>query len=185
VAEAPDLDDIDRRMNGAMSALRQELASLRTGRASASMLDPVTVVAYGVPTPISQVATINVPEPRMIVLNVWDKSMVGATEKAISNSGLGVNPIVDGPLIRIPIPELNEERRRELAKVAGQYAEKARIAIRNVRRGGMDQVKKAKADGLSEDEQKKVSEQIQSLTDRHVKNVDDAVSAKEAEIMQV
>jgi ribosome recycling factor len=121
----------------------------------------------------------------MIVLNVWDKSMVGATEKAISNSGLGVNPIVDGPLIRIPIPELNEERRRELAKVAGQYAEKARIAIRNVRRGGMDQVKKAKADGLSEDEQKKVSEQIQSLTDRHVKNVDDAASAKEAEIMQV
>ncbi|MEM1421700.1 MAG: ribosome recycling factor [Pseudomonadota bacterium] len=179
------MEDLNRRMDGAISSLKQEFASLRTGRASANMLDPVTVEAYGSPTPINQVGTINVPEPRMLVVNVWDKSLVGAVDKAIRNSGLGVNPVVDGTLLRIPIPELNEERRRELAKVAGQYAEKARVAIRNVRRDGMDQIKKAKSDGMSEDEQKLYQDEIQSLTDGEVAKVDAALSSKEEEIMQV
>lgn len=181
----PDLDDLERRMSGALASLRQEFGSLRTGRASASMLDPVMVEAYGAPTPITQIATVNVPEPRMITLNVWDKSLVGVADKALRSSGLGVNPVVDGTLIRIPIPELNEERRRELAKVAGQYAEKARVAIRNVRRDGMDEIKKAKADGLSEDEQKLYSDEIQALTDKQIAAVDAAVADKEKEIMQV
>lgn len=185
MADAPELDELGRRMDGAISALRQEFASLRTGRASASMLDPVTVEAYGAPTPVTQVATVNVPEPRMIVLNVWDKSMIGAVDKALRSSGLGVNPVVDGTIIRIPIPELNEERRRELAKVAGQYAEKARVAVRNVRRDGLDQLKKAKAAGLSEDEQKQLADKIQGLTDKHIAAVDSALADKEAEIMQV
>ncbi|MEL6317483.1 MAG: ribosome recycling factor [Pseudomonadota bacterium] len=185
MAEGPDLDDLERRMEGAINALKTDLASLRTGRASASMLDPVTVEAYGSTTPLNQVGTINVPEPRMLVLNVWDKSLVGPVDKAFRNSGLGVNPVVDGTLIRIPIPELNEERRRELAKVAGQYAEKARVAIRNVRRDGMDEIKKAKADGLSEDEQKLYSDEIQALTDKQIAAVDAAVADKEKEIMQV
>ncbi|MYH57252.1 MAG: ribosome recycling factor, partial [Boseongicola sp. SB0675_bin_26] len=136
-----DLDDIERRMDGAMNALRQEFLTLRTGRASASMLEPITVDAYGATTPVNQVGTVNVPEPRMITVNVWDKNMVAAVEKAIRDSGLGINPVTDGTIIRLPIPELNEERRRELSRVAGQYAESARIAIRNVRRDGMDQVK--------------------------------------------
>ena len=185
MADGPDLDDLLRRMEGAVGAFKTDMASLRTGRASASMLDPVTVEAYGSPTPINQVGTINVPEPRMIVLNVWDKGLVGPVEKAIRNSGLGVNPVVDGTLIRIPIPELNEERRRELAKVAGQYAEKARVAIRNVRRDGMDDVKKAKADGLSEDDQKLFADEIQELTDKQIALVDSALAEKEKEIMQV
>ena len=185
MAEGPDLDDLKRRMSGAVDSLKHDLASLRTGRASASMLDPVTVEAYGQQTPVNQVGTINVPEPRMLVLNVWDKGMVGAVDKAIRNSGLGVNPVVDGTLIRIPIPELNEERRKELAKVAGQYGEKARVAIRNVRRDGMDQIKKAKADGFSEDEQKLAADEIQKLTDAQIALVDQAIADKEKEIMQV
>ncbi len=185
MSDEPDLDDLERRMEGAIGALKTEFASLRTGRASASMLEPVMVEAYGSPTPLNQIGTINVPEPRLVVLNVWDKSLVGAAEKAIRSSGLGVNPVVDGTLIRVPIPELNEERRRELTKVAGQYAEKARVAIRNVRRDGMDQIKKAKAGGLSEDEQKLYSDEIQALTDKLIAAVDAALAEKDKEIMQI
>lgn len=184
-AEAPDLDELERRMDGAIASLKTKLASLRTGRASATMLEPVMVEAYGQATPINQVGTVTVPEPRMIVLNIWDKGLVGAAEKAIRNSGLGVNPVVDGTLIRIPIPELNEERRRELTKVAGGYAEETRIAIRNIRRDGMDQIKKAKADGLPEDDQKLYSDEVQTLTDKKIGVVDTALVDKEKEIMQV
>lgn len=180
-----DLGDLERRMDGAMSALRGEFASLRTGRASASMLDPVMVEAYGSAMPINQVGTINVPEPRMVLVNVWDKALVNAVDKAIRNSGLGLNPQIDGTILRLPIPELNEERRRELSRVAAQYAEHARVAIRNVRRDGMDQVKKAKNDGMSEDDQKIWSDEIQEITDRHIALVDTALEAKQEEIMQV
>jgi ribosome recycling factor len=180
-----DLDDLKRRMDGAIAALRTEFGSLRTGRASASMLEPVMVEAYGQMTPINQVGTVNVPEPRMVTINVWDKSMVGKVEKAIRESGLGINPQLNGTIIMLPIPELNEERRRELTKVAAQYAEHARVAIRNLRRDGMDQVKKAKAGGMSEDEQKLWSEEIQELTDRFISQVDAQLETKQAEIMQV
>ncbi|MEM8791104.1 MAG: ribosome recycling factor [Pseudomonadota bacterium] len=180
-----DVDDLTRRMDGAIGALRTEFASLRTGRASASMLDPVMVEAYGAPTPINQVGTINVPEPRMVTVNVWDKSLVAVVDKAIRTSGLGINPVVDGTVLRLPIPELNEERRRELTKVAGQYAESAKVAIRNVRRDGMDQIKKAKGDGMSEDDQKVWSEEIQELTDKYIKQVDEALETKQEEIMQI
>ncbi|MCV6587371.1 MAG: ribosome recycling factor [Marinibacterium sp.] len=180
-----DTDDLQRRMDGAMSALKTEFASLRTGRASASMLEPVTVEAYGQRTPINQVGTVNVPEPRMVTINVWDKSMVGAVEKAIRESGLGINPQLNGTIIMLPIPELNEERRRELGKVAGQYAESARVAIRNVRRDGMDQIKKAKADGMSEDDQKFWEAEVQDLTDKMIAAVDTALETKQSEIMQV
>ncbi len=180
-----DTDDLERRMDGAMSALRTEFASLRTGRASASMLEPVMVEAYGQKTPINQVGTVNVPEPRMVTINVWDKSMVGAVEKAIRESGLGINPQLNGTIIMLPIPELNEERRKELTRVAAQYAENARVAVRNIRRDGMDQVKKAKADGLSEDDQKFWENEVQDMTDRFIKSVDDALETKQSEIMQV
>ncbi|EEX10894.1 ribosome recycling factor [Ruegeria lacuscaerulensis ITI-1157] len=180
-----DIDDLKRRMEGAMANLRTEFASLRTGRASASMLDPIMVDAYGSMTPINQVGTVNVPEPRMVTINVWDKSLVGKVEKAIRESGLGINPQLNGTIIMLPIPELNEERRRELGKVAGHYAEHARVAIRNVRRDGMDQIKKAKANGLSEDDQKFWENEVQELTDQMIKAVDTALEAKQAEIMQV
>ena len=180
-----DLDDLERRMKGAMASLRTEFASLRTGRASASMLEPVQVEAYGQMTPINQVGTVNVPEPRMVTINVWDKSLVNKVEKAIRESGLGINPQTNGPIIMLPIPELNEERRRELTKVASQYAEHARVALRNVRRDGMDKIKKAKADGMSEDDQKFWETAVQQLTDSFVKQVDDALEHKQAEIMQV
>ena len=180
-----DTDDLQRRMGGAMGALKTEFASLRTGRASASMLEPITVEAYGQRTPINQVGTVNVPEPRMVTVNVWDKSMVNAVEKAIRESGLGINPQLNGTIIMLPIPELNEERRRELTRVAAQYAENARGAIRNIRRDGMDQVKKAKADGISEDDQKFWESEVQDLTDKSIKAVDAALEAKQAEIMQV
>lgn len=180
-----DLDDIERRMEGALSALQGDFASLRTGRASASMLDAINVEAYGSATPINQVGTVNVPEPRMVTINVWDKTLVNAVDKAIRSSGLGLNPVMDGTLLRMPIPELNEERRRELSKVAGQYAEQARVAIRNVRRDGMDQIKKAKADGMSEDEQKLYGDEIQTLTDAAIAKVDKSLDAKQEEIMQV
>ena len=180
-----DLDDLERRMDGAMTALRQEFLTLRTGRASTSMLEPVMVDAYGAMTPINQVGTVNVPEPRMITVNVWDKSMTGKVEKAIRESGLGINPVVDGTIIRLPIPELNEERRRELTKVAGQYAESARVAIRNVRRDGMDQIKKAKSDGMSEDDQKFWEGAVQELTDKAIEKIDGALESKQEEIMQV
>lgn len=180
-----DTDAIQRRMDGAMAALKTEFASLRTGRASASIVEPIQVEAYGQMTPINQLGTVNVPEPRMVVINVWDKAMVGKVEKAIRESGIGINPVTDGPLIRLPIPELNEERRRELTKVAAQYAEQAKVAIRNVRRDGMDQIKKAKAQGMSEDDQKFWSDEVQELTDKAIAAVDKALEAKQAEIMQV
>ena len=180
-----DTDDLQRRMDGALGALRTEFASLRTGRASASMLEPITVEAYGQRTPINQVGTVNVPEPRMVTINVWDKSMVNAVEKSIRESGLGINPQLNGTIIMLPIPELNEERRKELTRVAAQYAEHARVAVRNIRRDGMDQVKKAKSDGLSEDDQKFWEDEVQSLTDTMIKAVDTSVEKKQAEIMQV
>ena len=180
-----DVEAIERRMEGAQAALRNEFASLRTGRASASMLDPVTVEAYGSPTPINQLGTITVPEPRMVLINVWDKSLVNAVDRAIRNSGLGINPQMDGTILRLPIPELNEERRRELSKVAGQYAEHARIAVRNVRRDGMDQLKRAKAAGMSEDDQKMWHDEIQELTDAAIRRIDAALEAKQDEIMQI
>jgi ribosome recycling factor len=180
-----DLDDLERRMSGALNVLRSEFASLRTGRASTGMLEPIQVDAYGTSMPLNQCATINVPEPRMITVNVWDKSLIGAVEKAIRTSALGINPVVEGTLMRLPIPELNEERRRELTKVAGQYAESARVAIRNVRRDGMDQIKKANAAGMSEDEQKIYHDEIQELTDAAIKKVDESLAIKQEEIMQV
>ncbi len=180
-----DVDDLERRMDGALTSLRGEFASLRTGRASAQMLDPVMVDAYGAMTPINQVGTVNVPEPRMVTVNVWDKSLVGKVEKAIRESGLGINPQLNGTIIMLPIPELNEERRRELTKVAAQYAENARVAARNVRRDGMDQIKKAKTQGMSEDDQKLWETEVQDLTDAHIEKVDQALEVKQAEIMQV
>ena len=180
-----DTDDLERRMKGAMESLRHEFQSLRTGRASASMIDPVMVDAYGSPTPINQVGTVNVPEPRMVTINVWDKALVGKVEKAIRESGLGINPQLNGTIIMLPIPELNEERRRELTKVAAQYSESARVAIRNVRRDGMDQIKKAKSSGMAEDDQKFWESAVQDLTDKMIAEVDKALEAKQAEIMQV
>jgi ribosome recycling factor len=180
-----DTDAIQRRMDGAMAALKTEFSSLRTGRASAALVEPIQVEAYGQMTPINQLGTVNVPEPRMVVINVWDKGMISKVEKAIRESGIGINPVTDGPLIRLPIPELNEERRRELTKVAAQYAESAKVAIRNVRRDGMDQIKKAKAQGMSEDDQKFWSDEVQDLTDKAIAAVDKALEAKQAEIMQV
>jgi ribosome recycling factor len=180
-----DIDDLKRRMDGAMNALRHEFASLRTGRASASLVEPIHVDAYGQMTPVNQLGTVNVPEPRMVTINVWDKGMVGKVEKAIRESGLGINPQLNGTIIMLPIPELNEERRRELTKVASQYAEHARVAIRNIRRDGMDQIKKAKAAGMAEDDQKMWHDEVQDLTDKHIAGVDKALEAKQAEIMQV
>lgn len=180
-----DTDDLERRMKGAMESLRHEFASLRTGRASASMVEPVMVDAYGSLTPINQVGTVNVPEPRMVTINVWDKALVNKVEKAIRDSGLGINPQLNGTIIMLPIPELNEERRRDLTKVAAQYAESARVAIRNVRRDGMDQIKKAKGAGMAEDDQKFWENAVQELTDRSISDVDKALEAKQAEIMQV
>ncbi|MBW0157902.1 ribosome recycling factor [Sedimentimonas flavescens] len=180
-----DTDDLERRMDGAMAALKHEFGTLRTGRASASMVEPIMVDAYGSLVPINQVGTINVPEPRMVTVNVWDKGLINKVEKAIRESGLGINPQTNGPIIMLPIPELNEERRRELTKVAAQYAEQARIAIRNVRRDGMDQIKKAKGNGMSEDDVKFWESEVEDLTKKHIGVVDKALEAKQAEIMQV
>ncbi len=180
-----DTDDLQRRMDGAIASLRTEFASLRTGRASASMLEPVMVDAYGTKTPINQVGTVNVPEPRMVTINVWDKGLVGKVEKAIRESGLGINPQLNGTIIMLPIPELNEERRTQLTKVAGQYSEHARVSIRNIRRDGMDQIKKAKADGMSEDDQKFWESEVQDLTNKYIGMIDEQLETKQAEIMQV
>ncbi|MFQ5784008.1 MAG: ribosome recycling factor [Alphaproteobacteria bacterium] len=182
----PDLDDLIRRMDGAIEVLRKELAGLRTGRASASLLDPVTVQAYDTQMPINQVATIGVPEPRMLTAQVWDKSMLKAVEKAIRDAGLGLNPMSEGQLIRIPIPELNEERRQELSRIAGKYAEQARIAVRNVRRDGMDKLKRMEKGGdLSQDDHRLWGDEIQKITDEHIKAIDDIAATKQQEIMQV
>ena len=180
-----DTDDLERRMNCAMESLRHEFGSLRTGRASASMVDPIQVEAYGTMTPINQLGTVNVPEPRMVVINVWDKGMINKVEKAIRESGLGINPVTDGPLIRLPIPELNEQRRKELTKVAAQYAESAKVAVRNVRRDGMDQIKKAKTAGMGEDDQKMWADEVQEMTDKMIVQIDKALEVKQQEIMQV
>lgn len=180
-----DTDDLERRMDGAHTSLRAEFATLRTGRGSASMVDPIMVDAYGSMTPLNQVATVNVPEPRMVTINVWDKGLVGKVERAIRESGLGINPQLNGTIIMLPIPELNEERRRELTKVAGQYAEHAKVAIRNIRRDGMDRIKKAKADGISEDDQKFWEGSVQELTDKAIAAIDKALEVKQQEIMQV
>ena len=182
----PTLTEFERRMDGALEALRKEFAGLRTGRASASLLEPVQVEAYGSHLPLSQVATVSVPEPRLLTVQVWDKAMVKAVEKGIREANLGLNPQNDGTMIRVPIPELNEERRNELFKIGSKYAEQARVAVRNVRRDAMEAVKKAEKDKqVSEDRSKTLSEDVQKLTDTHIKKIDEALAAKEKEIKQV
>jgi ribosome recycling factor len=181
---AYDKNDIQRRMQGAVESLKHDLAGLRTGRASTALLDPIQVEVYGANMPISQVATVSVPEPRLISVQVWDRSNVTPVEKAIRNAGLGINPIVDGQVIRLPIPDLTEERRKELAKLAGQYAEKARVAVRNVRRDGMDALKTdEKKKEISEDEHKRLDTEVQKLTDDTIKDIDAAAQTKEQEIL--
>ena len=182
----PDLKDLRRRMNGAVEVLRQEFGGLRTGRASASLLDPITVQAYGSPMPLTQLGTVSVPEARMLSVQVWDKTLVQAVEKAIRSSGLGLNPVLDGQVLRLPIPELTEERRVEIGKIAGKYAEQARIAVRNVRRDGMDQLKKFESDGeISQDEHHLYGDDIQEMTNEVISQIDDLLGDKEQEIMQV
>ncbi|MBC7907888.1 MAG: ribosome recycling factor [Rhodospirillaceae bacterium] len=178
--------DVAHRMDNTVEVLKKEFSGLRTGRAVASLLDPVMVEAYGQHMPLSQCATVGVPEPRMLTVQVWDKGQLKAVEKAIRDSGLGLNPMADGQMIRVPIPPLNEERRKELQKVAGKYAEQARVAVRNVRRDGMDTLKKLEKDGhISEDEIKKHEKEVQGLTDETIKKIDDTLSNKEKDIMQV
>jgi ribosome recycling factor len=180
-----DLDDLQKRMTGALASLKTDFHSLRTGRASSSMLDSIFVEIYGSNMPINQCATINVPEPRMVTVNVWDKTNVNLVEKAIVSSGLGINPVSDGSILRLPIPELNEERRKELSKLAGNYAEQARIAVRNVRRDGMDKIKRLKNEGMSDDDAKIWSDEIQDLTDSTIVTIDKTLSEKQSEIMQI
>lgn len=176
--------DLNRRMHGALEALRHDLGGLRTGRASTALLDPVSVEVYGSNMPLNQVATVSTPEARLLSVQVWDKSNVQPVEKAIRNAGLGINPIVDGQIIRLPIPELTEERRKELAKLVGQYAEKARIAVRNVRRDGMDHLKTdEKKHEISEDERKRLEHEVQKLTDDTIKEIDALAETKEKEIL--
>ncbi|WP_166037706.1 ribosome recycling factor [Sphingosinicella sp. YJ22] len=178
-------DDIQRRMHGAVEALKHDLGGLRTGRASTTLLDPIQVDVYGANMPLNQVATVSAPEPRLLSVQVWDKSNISAVEKAIRNAGLGINPITDGQNIRLPIPDLTEERRKELAKLSHQYAEKAKIAVRNVRRDGMDALKTdEKKKEISEDDHKRLDAEVQKLTDEAVKEIDQVVAAKEKEILQ-
>ncbi len=182
----PDIADIERRMNGAVEALKREFAGLRTGRAAAALLEPITVDAYGSKMPLNQVGTVGVPEPRMLTVQVWDTGLVGAVEKSIRDSGLGLNPQTEGNLVRVPIPELTEERRVELTKIANKYAEQARVAARNVRRDGMDTLKRMEKDGeISQDDQRQWSQDIQKLTDETVSTIDAALTTKDQEIMQV
>ncbi len=181
-----DMKDIEHRMQRSVEVLREEFGGLRTGRASASLLEPINVDAYGAKMPMNQVGTVSVPEPRMITVQVWDKGLVGAVEKAIRESSLGLNPMPDGQLIRVPLPELTQERRQELSKVAGQYAEQARVAVRNIRKHSMDALKKAEKDSeISEDLQHELSDEVQKLTDTYVGHIDEALAQKEEEIMQV
>lgn len=181
-----DLADVKRRMEGAVTALKSDYQGLRTGRANINLLEPVMVESYGAMVPLNQVGAISSPEPRLLTVTVWEKAMVGVVEKAIRNAGIGLNPITDGMTLRVPIPPLNEERRRELVKLSGKYAEAARVAIRNVRRDAMEQLKKTEKDGdISEDQLKKLSTQVQETTDSFVKMVDATVKTKEDEIMQV
>ena len=186
MADAYSKDELDRRMNGGVATLRSELGGLRTGRASAALLDPVKVEAYGNSVPINQVGSIATPEARMITVQVWDKGLAKAVDKAIRDAGLGLNPQMDGQLLRIPLPELNQERRKELSKLAAKYAEAARVSVRNVRRDGMDLLKKLEKDHkISQDDQHAKGEELQKLTDAHIKDIDAALHAKEQEIMQV
>jgi ribosome recycling factor len=186
MSDDPLVKDLRRRMDGALEALRKEFAGLRTGRASASLLEPVMVEAYGNTMPLPQVGTISVPEPRLIVVQVWDRGNVKATEKAIRDAGLGLNPNTEGQTIRVPIPDLNEERRKELTRVAAKYAEQTRIAVRNVRRDGLDPLKKKEKDGtLTQDQHRKLQHDIQALTDETIKRVDDLLAQKDKEILQV
>jgi ribosome recycling factor len=181
-----DIRELDRRMRGVIDSLKREFSGLRTGRASASLLEPVTVTVYGAKMPLNQVATVSVPDARTISVQVWDKSQVGAVDKAIREANLGLNPIVDGSLLRLPIPALNAERRQELAKIAHKYAEHARVGVRNVRRDGMELLKKLDKDGqMSQDDHHKNSSKVQELTDKLIKEVDHMLEAKEAEIKQV
>jgi ribosome recycling factor len=180
------LKDLGRRMDGALEALRKEFAGLRTGRASASLLEPVKVEAYGNAMPLNQVATISVPEPRMISVQVWDRNMVKAVDKAIRESGLGLNPQSEGQVIRVPIPDLSEDRRKELTRVAAKYAEDAKVAVRKVRQHGMDTLKRLEKDGdISQDEHRKAEKDVQQLTDEHIKRIDDTLAQKDKEILQV
>jgi ribosome recycling factor len=181
-----DFKELKRRMDGAVHAFSHDLGSLRTGRASANLLDPVQVEAYGTKMPLSQVGTVSVPEPRLISISIWDKALVSHADKAIREANLGFNPIVDGTTLRIPLPELNEERRKELVKIAHQYAENARVAARHVRRDGMDQLKKDEKDGkIGEDEHHELSDRVQKMTDETIKSIDELLEKKEVEIMQV
>jgi ribosome recycling factor len=185
-SEKPDLNRYRDRMDKAVSALKEEFGGLRTGRASASLLEPVHVEAYGSVMPLNQVGAISVPEPRMITVNVWDKGLVAAADKAIRNAGLGLNPVVDGQVLRVPIPALTEERRKDLARLAGKYAEQQRVSVRNVRREAMEDLKKAEKDHvISQDEQKKLEAEVQTATDAAVKRIDEALKTKEQEIMHV
>jgi len=186
MTDGVDFKDLQRRMDGAIAAFKHDIASLRTGRASRNLLDPIQVPAYGSTMPINQVATVSVPEPRMISVSVWDKQMVGAVDRAIRESNLGFNPIVDGTTLRIPLPELNEQRRKELVKIAHTYAENARVAARHVRRDGMDHLKRAEKDhAISEDDHRSQSDRVQKITDETISTIDSLLTEKEAEIMQV
>jgi len=181
-----DIKELEKRMHGAMDALRKELGGLRTGRASVNLLDPVTVDAYGQRMPLNQVGTVSAPEPRLLAVNVWDKGLVVSVAKAIREAGLGLNPSPDGQLVRVPIPELTAERRNELAKLAHKYAEHGRVAVRNVRRDGMESLKKLEKDHkISQDEHRQKSDEVQKLTDRYVKQVDEVLAHKEKEIKTV
>lgn len=185
-AEKPVLSRYKDRMDKAVAVLKEEFGSIRTGRASSSLLDQVMVEAYGSTVPISQVAAVNVPEPRMLTVNVWDKGMAVSVEKAIRNAGLGFNPVVDGQTLRIPIPPLTEERRKDMVKLAGKYAEQQRVAVRNIRRDANDDLKRAEKDSvISQDEQKRMEAEVQKFTDEAIKRMDEALKVKEQEIMQV
>lgn len=179
-----DKAELDRRMRGALDTLKHDLSGLRTGRASASLLDPIVVDVYGSNMPLNQVATVTAPEPRMLTVQVWDRSNAAAVEKAIRSAGLGLNPITEGAILRLPIPDLTEERRKELAKLASQYAEKTRVAVRNVRRDGMESLKKAEKDHeISQDEHKRLADEVQKLTDKMIAEIDATAAAKEKEIL--
>lgn len=182
----PDIGDLERRMNGALSVLQTEFSGLRSGRASVSLLEPITVEAYGSEMPMNQVGTVSTPEARMLTVQVWDKGLVQSVEKAIRSSGLGLNPSSDGQLVRVPLPDLTEERRQEMAKIAGKYAEQARISVRHVRRDGMEELKKLEKDGeMGEDEHHMWSDEIQELTDKMISEIDSTLAGKESDIMQV
>ena len=186
MAETYSKDEMDRRMKGCVAAVKAEFAGLRTGRASPHLLDPITVDAYGQQMHVSQLGTISTPEARLVTVQIWDRSMVKPVDKAIRDAGLGLNPQVDGQLLRIPIPELNEERRKELAKLAHKYAEGARVAVRNVRRDGMEVLKRLEKDHkIGQDDHHRHGDELQKLTDAHIKEIDQALEAKEQEIMQV